>query len=238
MSDIVKQVCDEITRQSTPENLMNYQRWFKEKLKDPVGLRGPVVHKISKQYFKIVKDESNKKILDYCEGLLESEKSNAHGIAFLWAEYISDRLSKSDFARLERWIKKYVCNWGACDTLCCGAMGKLVARFPELIPRIRKWTTSKNRWLRRGAAVSLIPSAHHGKQMKAIFAMADRLLTDNDDMVQKGYGWMLKVAADSDRDRVFKYVMKNKRQMPRTALRYAIEKMPKELKKEAMKKDW
>ena len=39
-------------------------------------------------------------------------------------------------------------------------------------------------------------------------------------------------------DEIFSYVMKNKRVMPRTALRYAIELMPKDLKAEAMKKDW
>jgi len=59
---------------------------------------------------------------------------------------------------------------------------------------------------------------------------------DEDDLVQKGYGWMLKVAADAWQKDVFEYVMKNKKEMPRTALRYAIEKMPKNLKQKAMTK--
>jgi 3-methyladenine DNA glycosylase AlkD len=57
-------------------------------------------------------------------------------------------------------------------------------------------------------------------------------------LVQKGYGWLLKEASRKHTDKVFAYVMKNKRQMPRTALRYAIELMPKELKAEVMKKNW
>jgi 3-methyladenine DNA glycosylase AlkD len=57
-------------------------------------------------------------------------------------------------------------------------------------------------------------------------------------MVQKGYGWLLKEASRKRTDEVFAYIMKNKRRMPRTALRYAIELMPQELKLEAMKKDW
>jgi len=56
--------------------------------------------------------------------------------------------------------------------------------------------------------------------------------------VQKGYGWLLKEASRKHTDEIFSYVMKNKRAMPRTALRYAIELMPKDLKAEAMKKDW
>ncbi len=55
-------------------------------------------------------------------------------------------------------------------------------------------------------------------------------------MVQKGYGWMLKVASEAHQKQVFDYVMENKDTMPRTALRYAIEKMPADMKKEAMKK--
>ena len=89
-----------------------------------------------------------------------------------------------------------------------------------------------------GSAVSLIVPAKHGKFLGESIEIADLLLTDTDDMVQKGYGWLLKEASRKHTDEVFAYVMKNKRQMPRTALRYAIELMPKELKAKAMKKDW
>jgi len=55
-------------------------------------------------------------------------------------------------------------------------------------------------------------------------------------MVQKGYGWMLKEASKHHQKQVFDLVMKHKSTMPRTALRYAIELMPKSLKKRAMRK--
>jgi 3-methyladenine DNA glycosylase AlkD len=55
-------------------------------------------------------------------------------------------------------------------------------------------------------------------------------------MVQKGYGWMLKAASETHQKEVFDFVMKNKSAMPRTSLRYAIEKMPAEMKAKAMKK--
>jgi 3-methyladenine DNA glycosylase AlkD len=62
------------------------------------------------------------------------------------------------------------------------------------------------------------------------------LLTDKDDLVQKGYGWMLKAASQAHQKEVFEYVVEKKNMMPRTALRYAIEKMPQDLKKTAMEK--
>ena len=54
--------------------------------------------------------------------------------------------------------------------------------------------------------------------------------------MQKGYGWMLKAASQSYQKAVFDYVMRNRCNMPRTALRYAIEKMPAEMRQEAMAK--
>jgi len=84
--------------------------------------------------------------------------------------------------------------------------------------------------------VSLIMPARKGMFLKDIFEIADILLLNTDDMVQKGYGWMLKVASEKHQKEVFDYVMSKKAVMPRTALRYAIEKMPRELIEEVMEK--
>ena len=91
--------------------------------------------------------------------------------------------------------------------------------------------------MRRAAAVSLIIPAKHGGFLNDAIGIADLLLTDKDDMVQKGYGWLLKEASRKHQTAVFDYVMKHKSVMPRTALRYAIELMPNDLKTEAMKRD-
>jgi len=117
-------------------------------------------------------------------------------------------------------------------------MGDFVDKFPDTIEELKRWTQSENRWMRRAAAVSLIVPAKHGKFLNESMEIASLLLTDTDDMVQKGYGWLLKEASRKHTDEIFQYVMKNKRQMPRTALRYAIEKMGADLKAEAMKRDW
>jgi 3-methyladenine DNA glycosylase AlkD len=90
--------------------------------------------------------------------------------------------------------------------------------------------------LKRAAAVSLILPARRGKFLKEVFEISDVLLVDEDDLVQKGYGWLLKEASRKHQTEVFNYVVQNRKVMPRTALRYAIELLPKELKAEAMKK--
>ncbi len=67
-----------------------------------------------------------------------------------------------------------------------------------------------------------------------MFKIADLLLEDDVDLVGKGYGWMLKEASKLFQEEVFAYVIAHKTHMPRVALRYAIEKMPADLKKQAM----
>jgi len=157
-------------------------------------------------------------------------------VACNWSYSLQKQYSPEDFLVFEKWVSLYVNNWASCDTLCNHTIGTLIEMYPELIDKLLSWTHSENRWLRRGAAVTLIIPARHGKFLDYIFKIADALLVDTDDLVQKGYGWMLKAASEAHQIEVFDYVMKNKAIMPRTALRYAIEKMPKDLKSKAMEK--
>ncbi len=208
-----------------------YRRIKKEKGK----IITPDMRKISRRYFSELKDKPKSEIFVLCNELLEAGFTD---IPFDWAYRLGGRFTKSDFRVLESWLKKYVDDWGKCDHLCTHSLGVFIYRFPEIIAKTEKWAYSKNRWQRRASAVALIYSIRRRQGLREIFRRADILLTDADDMVQKGYGWMLKEAANKYPQEVFDYVMKHKSVMPRTALRYAIEKMPLSWKKQAMKKDW
>ena len=135
-----------------------------------------------------------------------------------------------------RWIDTFITNWASCDGFCNHTVGDFIEQYPECIAELKRWAQSNNRWMRRAAAVSLIVPAKHGKFLDEALGIADLLLTDKDDMVQKGYGWLLKEAGRHHQREVFAYVVKNRQVMPRTALRYAIELMPKEMRAEAMRK--
>jgi 3-methyladenine DNA glycosylase AlkD len=226
----------ELAKHDKPENRLNYQKFFNEKLEHPEGIKTAILRKISNNVFKEIKGKPAVEILDICDELLKSGERYMRFFTFDWARKLKGQYRKSDFARFERWLKDYIDNWGNCDHFC-GITGQLLVQYPDLVSKIRKWTKSKNRWFRRAAAVSLIDPVSEGILLNEVFKTADLLLTDDDDMVQKGYGWMLKEAGNRFPDEVFEYVIKNKRDMPRTALRYAIEKYPAARRKEAMKKD-
>lgn len=157
-------------------------------------------------------------------------------MACAWSEKLTSAFVPSDFVILEKWVHNYVSNWASCDTLCNHTVGDFIQRYPEYIAELKKWARSDNRWVKRASAVSLIIPARKGKFLDDIFEIANILLLDRDDMVQKGYGWMLKAASQAHEQEVFSYVMAHTSVMPRTALRYAIEKMPPALRVKAMEK--
>lgn len=150
---------------------------------------------------------------------------------------MADRLEPQDLFLFRRWIEKYVDNWAKCDGFCNHSIGSFVEKYPESVQELKNWTKSKNRWLKRAAAVSLIIPAKRGEFLVDIFEIAGQLMLDKDDMVQKGYGWLLKEASRLHQKEVFDYVVSKRKIMPRTALRYAIELMPQELRSMAMKKE-
>ncbi|MBN2251326.1 MAG: DNA alkylation repair protein [Candidatus Altiarchaeota archaeon] len=208
-------------------------RFFKEEVK-LYGVKTATVSRIAKEYYKEIKDKEKKEIFDLCEELWASGCMEESFIAANWAHFLHDRYEPGDFEVFERWIEKYVSNWASCDTLCNHAVGEFIEQYPEYVKRLKKWARSKNKWMRRAAAVTLILPARKGLFLKDVFEIADILLKDEEDLVRKGYGWMLKEASKPHQKEVFLYVMKNKKDMPRTALRYAIEKMPEDMRRKAM----
>ncbi len=181
MKDILKIIREEIEIVDKPENRLDYQRFFKEQLKERYRIKTAIVRKVSNKCYNEVRELPKDEILDICDELLESDFTYGRFFAFEWAK-------------------------------------------------------SKNKWMRRASAVSLIFPASFQELLDEVLNTADILLTDEEDIVRKGYVWMLKETSKEFPDEIYAYMMKHKDVMPRTALRYAIEKYPKAKRKEAMAK--
>ncbi|MGV8092992.1 MAG: DNA alkylation repair protein [Mangrovibacterium sp.] len=235
MDKILDALRHELTENMDEQTRLSGQRFFKEEVK-LYGIKSAVVEKIAKEYFKSVKDYPKSEIFRLCDELWRSGYMEESFVACNWSYSIHKSYEPVDFEIFQKWVANYVSNWASCDTLCNHTVGTFVEMYPEYLERLKEWAKSKNRWMKRAAAVSLIIPARQGKFLNELFVLADILLTDKDDMVQKGYGWMLKAASQAHQEEVFNYVVKNKAIMPRTALRYAIEKMKPELKVIAMAK--
>ncbi len=235
MNPIIEDLRSELISNADEEVKKSGERFFREAVQ-LYGIKSAVVIKIGKEHYSHLKKKSKTEIFSLCEELWKSGIMEESFIACNWSYYVHKNYELSDFEIFDRWVNNYVGNWASCDTLCNHSVGALVEMYPLLMSKLKGWASSSNRWVKRASAVSLIVPARKGKFLEDIFEIADILHSDSDDMVQKGYGWMLKAASQAHQDKVFSYVMSKKATMPRTSLRYAIEKMPSELKVQAMAK--
>lgn len=232
---ILTKVRSELSAASDEKKRLAGLRYFREEVK-LYGVTASAVKQIARENFALIRMRSREEILELCDSLWQSGMMEESFVACMWTERLAGKLTTDDFQRLEGWVHNYVGNWASCDTLCNHTVGDFIQKYPEYITELKRWAGEDNRWVRRASAVSLIIPARRGKFLSDIFEIAEKLLMDRDDMVQKGYGWMLKEASKPYQKEVFDFVIRHRAVMPRTALRYAIEKMPQDLRSQAMEK--
>ena len=193
------------------------------------------IRRLAARLYKRIEDKSIQNVLSLCEELLE-EHSWAFGvIAFDWAYRVRNQYSETTYNIFYTCLKKYVRGWGDCDDFCTHAFGELLRRYQSIFDKVTEWTKDEDFWVRRASAVILIPAIlHNDYEGINPLIISDLLMTDEHDLVQKGYGWMLKCLSQIDMETVKNYLILHHAQMPRTAYRYALEKFDKETRKELM----
>ena len=184
------------------------------------------IRKLSSKLFRGIKDKSKENVFSVCNELLEQRSWPMGVIAFDFAKRMANQYDSNTFALFESWLIQYVRGWGDCDDFCTHAFGELICQNTELSKKTILWAKRDEFWMRRAAAVVLIPSIWHDKFTATNpLKVSDILMTDDHDLVRKGYGWMLKILSTKEPELVFNYLLENKNIMPRVSYRYALEKM-------------
>jgi 3-methyladenine DNA glycosylase AlkD len=114
-------------------------------------------------------------------------------------------------------------NWDLVDLAAYYVVGRYLADKPRDV--LYKLARSEDRWERR---TSILATAHfilRQGQVDDTFKLAEMLIDDPEDLVNKGTGWMLRTAGDKDRKRLLEFLDRFAPTMPRVTLRYAIEKL-------------
>ncbi len=128
---------------------------------------------------------------------------------------------------IQSWIARGQCdNWAIIDALCPALLTPLVDCFPDLIPRVTRWARSSNQWLRRAAVVTFVPLARKGRQLDVAYETVQSLFQDGEDLMHKACGWLLREAGKTDLARLERFLLEHGPAMPRTTVRYAIERFP------------
>jgi 3-methyladenine DNA glycosylase AlkD len=230
--EIIDKIKKELIEFECEEKIKGQTHFFKEDIKTH-GWSIPDIRKLASKYFN--KQLSKDEIFRLCENLWKTGYIDEGLIASIWSYKLLNQYEEKDFIIFERWVKNYISNWANCDIFCTDVVGDFLIKFTHLSSKVKRWAEDDNRWVKRASAVSFIRPAKKGLFKNDIFEIANTLMEDKDDMVQKGYGWMLKCLSMSKfQQEVYDFVTSNVSKMPRTAYRYSIEKLPIDMKNKAM----
>jgi 3-methyladenine DNA glycosylase AlkD len=128
---------------------------------------------------------------------------------------------------------KNINNWDLVDLTAPNIVGAFLLNDKKDI--LYEMAESKNLWERRIAVLATFAFIRD-KQFPDAIKIAELLLKDNHDLIHKAVGWMLREAGKRDLSVLESFLNKNYKSMPRTMLRYAIERLPKERKQFYMQK--
>jgi 3-methyladenine DNA glycosylase AlkD len=140
-------------------------------------------------------------------------------------EALDAQCGDREFRMFESWLDR-ISSWADHDGLVHSLIAPMVAAKPARTKSVFRWAKSPDRWHRRAACVALIRGARAKMFSPEIVKLSDLLLSDKDDMVQKGLGWLLRETAKFDARRAVPHLMKIRGRAPRLVLRTACETLP------------
>ena len=188
-----------------------------------IGIRVPVLRKLSRQHRDLPLSEVAK--------LLHS-KIHEHRLLSLLI--LVEQYKKSEAKEREQIYRfymrnmKYVNNWDLVDSSAPYIVGAQLPQGDKSI--LIKWAKSKNLWTRR---IAIIATSYfiRERQYSYTLKIARLLLSDEQDLIHKAVGWMLREVGKRDQKLEREFLNKHLKNMPRTMLRYAIEHFPEKVRK-------
>jgi 3-methyladenine DNA glycosylase AlkD len=221
-----KHFVERLKAHSSPEEREKILRYFKNTDGDQfIGVRMGQLFGLCKEFIEMTPGEIEK--------LLESKihEVRAGGCSIMDKQA---RLKKTTPERRKELYDLYlrrhdrINNWDLVDVCAIHVIGGYLFDKPRKV--LYKLARSKDTWERR---TSIVSTAYFIRQrdLDDTFKIAEMLLDDKEDLIHKATGWMLRFAGDKDRARLLAFLNKHAATMPRTALRYSIEKFDEKQRK-------
>jgi 3-methyladenine DNA glycosylase AlkD len=198
------------------------QRFFKEE----VASRGWYTAELRKVAYRfhraLLKEHGVDYLVSVADNLFRGRVLEEKVMAVMLLEKSVHDLGAKQFRLFDQWLDR-VTSWADHDGLLHYLIGPMIADEPARARHVFVWAQSKNRWRRRASAVALIRGARRRMFHSEIARLSAMLLDDDDDMVQKGLGWLLREYAKADSTKAVKLLMKIRERSPRLVLRTACE---------------
>ena len=232
---IARQALEKLRAQADPEKARQVQKYFRETVRS-FGVTSPAVRAIAAElYLAIKKEWSIAQALHLCAILFPRPELEAKGIAALILARYKKEFPPQLFGQVKEWLEQnYLANWASVDIFCPEVMGTLLLRYPELVKEIKTWPGHSNRWVKRASIVSFLKLTKKEGFLDIIYEQAIALFPVADDLIQKANGWVLREAGKRDMARLKKFLLSHGPAIPRTTLRYAIERFAQPKRRELL----
>jgi 3-methyladenine DNA glycosylase AlkD len=218
----------------SPEHAAGVQWFFKDEIKSH-GWYTPDLRRAARSFRReVLRTKDFGFLLKIADELFAGHVLEEKIVAVFLLENLTAKCGPAEFKLLASWIDR-ISSWADHDALVHDLIAPMVVENPARVKQIFQWSKSRNRWRRRAACVALIRGTRKKMFFPKIQKLSDSLLADEDDMVQKGLGWLLRETAKYDAQRTVPYLMKIKARAPRLVLRTACETLPAETKKKILK---
>jgi 3-methyladenine DNA glycosylase AlkD len=206
------------------------QHFFKEEIQSR-GWYTAELRKFAVRFRRsIVRERSIDFLAKVADKLFSGQVLEEKVMAVFLLEKLAGEFGNNEFQLFASWLDR-VSSWADDDALVHDLLAPMVAAKPVRCREVFKWAKLPNRWRRRAACVVLIRGAREQRFRAQIVRLSNQLLHDQDDMVQKGLGWLLREQAKADPARTVPYLMKIRKKAPRLVLRTACETLAAPAKK-------
>ena len=228
-SELAAQIRKMLKSGGSPEHAAGVQWFFKDEIKSH-GWYTADLRRAARSFRREIRKEFGLDLVvrvadELFSGSVLEEKITA---VFL-LEKLDAEFGDREFKLLESWLDR-ISSWADHDALVHDLIAPMVASSPARVKNVFRWAKSRNRWHRRAACVALIRGTRAKMFFPEITKLSNSLLADEDDMVQKGLGWLLRETAKFDPKRTVPYLMKIRRRAPRLVQRTACETLPRTMK--------
>jgi 3-methyladenine DNA glycosylase AlkD len=211
------------------------QRFFKEEIQSR-GWYTAELRRFSVRFRRaIARQRGMDFLVEVADQLFSGQVLEEKVTAVFMLEKQTEDFGEGEFRLFASWVDR-VTSWADHDALAHYLLAPMVAAKPARCREVFRWAKSRNRWRRRAACVALIRGARERRLFAEIVRLSNRLLHDEDDMVQKGLGWLLRETAKADPKRTVPYLMKIRKSAPRLVLRTACETLPVAVKRKVLAK--
>ena len=212
------------------EHAAGVQWFFKDEIKSHGWYTGDLRRAVRHCRKEILREHDFSFLVEVADQLFSGAVLEEKGAAVLLLEKLDAQFGDREFKRFGSWLDR-ISSWADHDGLVHYLIAPMVAAQPARVKAVFRWAKSKDRWHRRAACMALIQGTRRRMFFPQIARLSNVLLADEDDMVQKGLGWLLRETAKFDAKRAVPYLMKIRGRAPRLVLRTACETLPSSVKR-------